>query len=618
MVMGISLKPAHLRRYRNIARLLVKYGRGDLLRAAGLGGDLEQSSEISSSLARERGGPVHQRPGEILELEARRAKEPSNGKPKPKAKELHAVAIGEASGDRGATQKLAVELADDLEKMGPTYVKVGQFLSTRPDLLPVVYCEALARLQDEVEPFPFEEVEHIVAEELGIRLSKAFREFDHKPVAAASLGQVHRAQLRSGRLVAVKVQRPRARDRTRNDLEVFDEVASMLDKHTDLGKRFGFTDMVEEFRKSLTRELDYPTEARNLAILGENLAHFEQIVVPQPIEGYVTSRVLTMEYISGRKVNTLGPLSKLEMNSGELSEELCRAYLQQIMVDGFFHADPHPGNVLLTEDCRLALIDLGMVATVAPRMQERLLKLVIAFSEGRGDEAGAVLLQISRPGATADSLQARDEIAKLVTTFQGHHASDNVLGRMLFEAVNVASKAGYRLPSDLTLLAKALLNLDEVGRHLDPEFDANASIRRNVTRIARRRMLKSMSLGKVLAGTYETKEFLEKLPRRLNQLFENVAENRLSFHVDAINEAVLMEGMQKVANRITLGVVIAAMVIGAALVMRVDTKFRILGYPGIAILLFLLAAISGIVMVANILISDIRADKARLKKSSTK
>src|SRR5262245_2483347 len=346
-VMGISLKPAHLRRYRNIARLLVKYGRGDLMRAAGLDGDLEQGSEVSSVSGELAGPRVHAKPGEILELEARRAQEEKNGKPRAKARELLA---GAEPGDR-TPQRLAAQLADDLEKMGPTYVKVGQFLSTRPDLLPVSYVEALARLQDEVEPFPFPNIEHIVAEDLGIRLSKAFREFETKPVAAASLGQVHRAQLRSGRLVAVKVQRPRARDRIRADLEVFDEVAGMLDKHTDLGKRFIFTDMVEEFRKSLTRELDYPTEARNLAILGENLAHFERIVVPQPIEGYVTQRVLTMEYISGRKVNTLGPLSKLEMNSGELSEELCRAYLQQIMVDGFFHADPHPGNVLLTDDC---------------------------------------------------------------------------------------------------------------------------------------------------------------------------------------------------------------------------------------------------------------------------
>jgi predicted unusual protein kinase regulating ubiquinone biosynthesis (AarF/ABC1/UbiB family) len=302
------------------------------------------------------------------------------------------------------------------------------------------------------------------------------------------------------------------------------------------------------------------------------------------------------------------------MDAGELSEELCRAYLQQIMVDGFFHADPHPGNVLLTDDCRLALLDLGMVAAVAPRMQERLLKLVIAVSEGRGDEAGAALLQIGRPGPNADSMQARDEIARQVTGFQGRRTSDNALGRMLFEAVNVASQAGYRMPSDLTLLAKALLNLDEVGRHLDPDFDPNASIRRNVTRIARRRMLKSLSLGKMLAGTYETKEFLEKLPRRLNQLFENVAENRVSFRIDALNEAVLMEGMQKVANRITMGLVISAMVVGAALMMRVETRFRILGYPGIAILLFLFAAITGVFMVVNILFSDIRADKARLRK----
>jgi ubiquinone biosynthesis protein len=316
--------------------------------------------------------------------------------------------------------------------------------------------------------------------------------------------------------------------------------------------------------------------------------------------------------VQGRKVTSLGPLARLELEGAPLAEALCRAYLRQILVDGFFHADPHPGNVLLTDDGRIALLDLGMVAQVSPALQEDLLKLVLAIGEGRGDDAGEVAVRLGTPGPDADAPWVRRQVAAQVLQFQGLRIRDIALGRFLLDAARTASEGGFRMPREMTMLAKTLLNVDEVARRLDPDFDPNAAIRRNASGIMRERMLRSLSPGKVFAGLLEAKAFTEKLPRGLNQLMDAVTENRLRIKVDAINEVLLMEGLQKIANRITLGLVIAAMIVGAALLMRIQTTFRLFGYPGFAILFFLGAAAGAVLLVANILANDLRAVKDRL------
>src|SRR6476619_670180 len=248
--MGLSLRPDHLRRYGEIARLLLKYGRSDLIFHAGLSADGAQAEDPA----------------------------------------------GHVSGD---------SLAHDLEELGPTFVKVGQLLSTRAYLLPPEALRALSRLQDDVEPFPFEDVERIVTEELGVRLSKAFSRFDRTPLAAASLGQVHRAALRDGREVAVKVQRPNVREQVLKDMATIEEVAGFLDPHTETGRRVGLRRTATELRDSLLRELDYRLEARNMTIVGANLARFRRVFVPAPIADYSSGRVLTMDFVNGQKITAV-------------------------------------------------------------------------------------------------------------------------------------------------------------------------------------------------------------------------------------------------------------------------------------------------------------------------
>jgi len=311
-----------------------------------------------------------------------------------------------------------------------------------------------------------------------------------------------------------------------------------------------------------------------------------------------------MEYISGTKITTLSPVALLELNGAALAEQLFRAYLKQILVDGFFHADPHPGNVLVTDAGQIALLDLGMVGRIAPRLQEPLLQLLLAISEGKSEDAVRFALKLGEVRAGFDEPEFSLRVADLVGRHQDAELRNMQVGKGVLEIGRIAGDVGLRLPPELTMLGKTLLNLDQIAEALDPTFNPNASIRRNAAEIMRGRLLKSASPGNLFGGILELKEFMERLPGRVNKILDTVANNQLEVKVDAIDEARLMEGFQKVANRITLGLLLAALIIGAAMLMHVETSFRILGYPGLAIIFFLLAAGGGIALMLSILLKD--------------
>jgi ubiquinone biosynthesis protein len=554
----VSLKPERLKRYKDVAMLLVKYGRSDLVKQAGLEDSLEPDETALAETA-------------------------------PEAKEL----------------------AADLEKLGPTFIKLGQLLSTRADLLPAPYLEALSRLQDNVEPFSYEEVDQIVSGEIGVRLSKAFAEFEREPLAAASLAQVHRAYLRDGRAVVVKVQRPNIREQIFEDLEALGEIAKFLDSHTELGKRYEFQNMLLGLRKSLLRELDFKLEANNLVAFAENLKEFERIVIPEPIDDFCTSRVLTMEYIPGKKITELSPLRLMEIDGPSLARELFRAYLKQILLDGFVHADPHPGNVFLTEDDEIALLDLGMVTRLLPGFQDKLLRLLLAISEGRGEDAAEISINMGEAKPGFDKAEFTRRVAELVAENSDASLSHLNAGQVALQITKISADCWFRLPSEFTMIAKALLNLDRVVFTLDPNFEPSTVIRQRATEILQRNLMKTLAPGNLIGGVVEVKEFVEKLPGRINKILDTVGDNKLKIDVDTIDEKAIVEGFQKVANRITLGLILAALIVGAAMLMRVETSFRIFGYPGFPLIFFLLAAIAGVGLGITIVSTDVRARKKR-------
>ncbi len=535
--MKLSLKPHHLKRYKDIAMLFLKYGTSDL------------AKEFET---------------EKLQGDDKALPE-STGKSKPE------------------------ELTDDLEKMGPTFIKFGQLLSSRPDLLPEPYLKALARLQDKVKPFPYSEVEQIVASELGVRISKAFSFFDEKHLAAASLGQVHLAALRDGRAVVVKVQRPEIRQQIAADFEVLEEIAGFFDEHTEVGRRYRFGKLLAEFKSTLLQELDYQREANNLTTLAKNLEQFPNIRVPLPVMDYSSRHVLTMDFIEGAKITALSPLVRLELKGDALAEEFFQAYLKQVLVDGFFHADPHPGNIFLTPDGQLALLDLGMTGRLSTGMQENLLRLLLAVSEGNGDEAVKIILRISETGDDFKEAEFRKQANDFIAEQRDQTLKHQNLGQSLLLMSRAAAETGLYVPTELTILGKTLLQLEQVGKTLSPEFNPDASVRRNVAEILRRRMLKSGSPGSIFGSIIEMKDFIGGLPERVNKVLDAAGNAGLEVNVRTPDAKHLLNGFEKIANRVTTGIVLAALIVGAALMMRISSSFQIFGYPGIAMICFLIA-----------------------------
>lgn len=496
------------------------------------------------------------------------------------------------------------ELVEDLKEMGPTYIKLGQLLSTRPDLLPDRYLQALASLQDDLPPISYEEVQEIVEHEIGTKISKAFNFFEEEPLASASIGQVHRAELRSGKTVAVKVQRPGIRKKFLEDLDTLEEMAALAVKHTEVGKKYGFNDVLGELRRIMLHELDYLREANNLVTLGTNLREYRRLIVPQPIPDYTSSRVLTMEYVKGKKITSVSPLKKTENDYTPLVDEFIEAYLKQIVSDGFVHADPHPGNIHLLENEKIALIDLGMVAQFSKKMKDFLLRLLLGLSKNDGEEIADILLNMSEKTEQATEKEFRRQISIMVQESSHSTAKDMQTGKLLIQMNRSAALNGIHLPVEVNILGKILLNMDQIIAFLAPEYDLREAVRRYMNKLLQNKIINELKPEEIFSVLLDSKKLVENLPDRIDKITENLARNEFRFKIDAIDEKRFTDGFQKVANRITLGLIIAAMIIGAAMLMSVPSPFMIFGYPGLAILFFLLAAVAAVYLSYTILFKD--------------
>jgi ubiquinone biosynthesis protein len=498
------------------------------------------------------------------------------------------------------------DFANDLEALGPTFIKVGQALSTRPDFVPAAYIATLERMQDSVAIVDAATMRGIIESELGVRINKLFDTFNDTPIGSASLSQVYSATLRDGRPVAVKVQRPDVAATLREDLDILSRVTGTVGMVSDVPRRYGFADWIGEFRKTLADELDYRREAENLETFARNLESYPTIFVPQPIWDYSTARVLTMEMVSGQKVTRISELRRIDPSEslGDLAADLLRAYLDQMFVYGLIHADPHPGNVLLTDDCRLALLDLGMVAHVPPRLRDQLLKLLLAVVDGRGEQASETLAHLGTRLEDFDEAAFSRESARAIAQYASSGSAGHSEGRLLLELTRVGTASGLRSPAELPLLGKTLLNLEAVSKALDPQLPVKDIIEGHLQSVLQRQMGSAFSLTRLASDMLEVQELLRESPRRLTQLLRTLSDNRFQVKITGLEEARLIESMQKIANRITGGVVTAGLILGAAMMMRIQTRAQIFGYPALALILFLIAFILGFSLVASTFLSD--------------
>lgn len=534
--MSLAIAPANVKVYGDIAGLLVRHAGPDILGRVGL--------------------------GKLLELAS--------------------------GGDRHGPE----DLADDLEKLGPTYIKIGQTLSTQLNVLPEAYMTAMSRLHDDVKPLGFAEIQKVIETELESPLLSVFSHIDTHPLGTASLGQVHRAVMPDGRPVAVKVQRPGIEAQIEKDMEGLSHVAGAIDTLT--AGRYGLERLADYTRDQLLQELDYRREAQNLRRMRSLLKREPHVVVPAPTTGRCTRRVLVMDLVEGRKVTDLTPRELDGLDGERLARRTFKRYLEHILLEGFFHADPHPGNVLIDGENRLVMLDLGMVGRVAPALRERLLRLVLQIAEGRGEQVARTALDI---GATSQGFVYDafvQDISQLVMERYDTPIEGLGIGGVVLDIARICGERGVRIPPVVNVIGKTLLNLDQLGQALDPDFQPAAAVRAHAGRLIRKEVAATLRPAAWVGRAAELRRLAEDGPGYAHRVLENLAREDRGLKLDVIDQPALMDGFEKIANRITYGLMIAGLLIAGGLMAAAEIRGPSLFGVGWAPWLLFIAAGIGI------------------------
>jgi ubiquinone biosynthesis protein len=455
-----------------------------------------------------------------------------------------------------------LQLASALEELGPCFIKLGQLLSTRPDLLPADYIQALSRLQDTIAPVPGERIMQIVQSELQAPIDDLFQEFDPRPLATASMAQVHRGILKDGTEVAVKVQRPGVRQRIEIDLEVLREVARFAARHTALGARYGLLQMVRELETSLNQELDFRIEAENTRLIGRQIADFQKLCTPTVFADYTSQRVLTLSFMRGRHLADI-PRHELDaIDTQAIAKDLLSAYMKQIAIDGVFHCDPHPGNILLTDDGRLALMDFGMVGRFDAGQKDNMILFLLAFSERLGERVADTYLDMIEQPDGLNQHGFTQDICSLVSRYHDMSGGRMGLGTALLDLTRLAYTNRVPVPTSMTLLGKTMLNLDGAISVLSPRLDPVELIRNYMLDVMMKRVGDSFSPGRVFAWVLDMKHLFENAPRRTDMILGKLADDRLTMrlHVEHLEQTT--QTLSRAATRLAVGVLAGSLLIG--------------------------------------------------------
>ncbi len=460
-----------------------------------------------------------------------------------------------------------IHLASALEELGPCFIKLGQLLSTRPDLLPADYIHALSRLQDTIQPVPADRIVQIVQSELHAPIDELFQSFDQQPLATASMAQVHHAVLRDGTEVAVKVQRPGVRQRIEIDLEVLREIARFAAKHTALGARYGLVQMVRELELSLNQELDFRLEAENTRLIGRQIADFAKLCTPTVFSEYTSQRVLTLSFLRGRHLAEVSRAELLEHDSKGIAKDLLSAYMKQIAIDGVFHCDPHPGNILLTDDGRLALMDFGMVGRFDAGQKDKMILFLLAFSERLGERVADTYLDMIEQPDGLDQHGFTQDICGLVSRYHDMSGGRLGLGSALLDLTRLAYANRVPVPTSMTLLGKTMLNLDGAISVLSPELDPVELIRNYMLDVMMRRVSDQFSPGRVFAWVLDMKHLFENAPRRTDIILGKLADDRLTMRLDVQHLEQTTQSLSHAATRLAVGVLAGSLLIGGGQVL---------------------------------------------------
>jgi ubiquinone biosynthesis protein len=469
-------------------------------------------------------------------------------------------------------QRLRLLLLD----LGPTFVKLGQLLSTRPDLVPRDLIEELSRLQDDVPPFPFTEVATIIEQELGRPLTEIYADFSTEPLAAASIGQVHAARMPDGTEVVVKIRRPQIPAQMETDLEILLEAARFADRHTSWGKVYRASDVVLEMQRATREELDFCNEAENAAQIRENMLHRHDLIIPRIYTAQTSAAVLTMEKVNGIKLNQPDILIAAGHNCEEVARRLIDVMFEQIFVHGFFHADPHPGNLAVTGDGRLVFMDFGIVGKMQGKRRRQFTRLLIGMVNGNAHLLVSSLTEIGFVSRRVDRKALRHDVERLMEKYLDLPLSKINLGRAVREIFALAFEHQIRIPAEFTLLGKTIMTLEGVIEELAPELKLIELLKPYARRLARERLSLTAFREILNEQGSEAAAFFFSLPRRLDEIFEHTYAEGFPLQLNYPDLDKLFSHLDKQINRLSFSVILlsfsmimAGLIIGSALVVSI-------------------------------------------------
>lgn len=542
-----------LPRLRELASILIRYGFGDVVRRAGVGGILERAGELLSSA----------QDGELKELE------------------------------------LPVRIRMALEAMGPTFVKFGQILSTRVDLFSAEWIAEFEKLQAGVAAVPFEEVREQIAESLGRAPEDVFQELETHAYAAASIAQVHRAKLPDGTRVVLKVRRPNIRPKIEADLRILSMIAAIAERELPELSRFQPVQMVSEFGRSLEREMDLAFEARSQARFAKNFADDVTVQIPKIYWDFTSASMNVQDFVEGVPGTDLTLVERAGLDRKILAQRGAAAVLKMILIDGFFHADPHPGNVLYLPGNRLCLLDFGMVGRLSESRRDQIVNLLAALA--RRDEHGMMEVLLDwTVDAQVDESKLANDLGELAFNYEHLQLQDINIGTLIGDITNIMRDHSIVLPSDLTLLFKALITLEGLGRQLDPEFRLVEYLRPFVRQVIVSRYKPGTLALKWRHRLLDAMSTLGEIPGDVARLLRDARRGRLKIELDLKRLDHFGHQLDKSANRLTVGIVTAALIVGSSIVMTVRGGPELFGLPLFGLLGFLIATANSFWLVWSI------------------
>ena len=542
-----------LGRMQQIASVLIRYGFGDVVQRIGMAGALERAGKV---------------------LHWRSAEELARLRPPARVRRV-------------------------LEDLGPTFVKLGQVLATRVDLFGPEWLEEFAQLQDHAPAVEWELIEAQLTEDLGVPPDQVFAEVDHEPLAAASLAQVHRARLRDGTEVVLKVRRPDIRPKVEADLRLLQRLAEVIESEAPDFAHYRPKMLVHQFGQALRRELDFAGEARNAERISSDLGEDAVIVVPQIYWDYTSERLNVQSYVEGISGRDMDELDRSGLDRRLIARRGARAMLDMMLEHGFFHADPHPGNVKYLSDNRIAMLDFGMVGRLSEQRRREVAELLQGLVSQDVESVTSTLVGWTDDiGLDVDRLQ--DDVAEFIDHYHGVSLQQLDIRAMISELTGILRTHSLVLPGDLVLMLKAMLTLEGLGRALDPEFDM-ASEAEPVLRQVLWKYYSPENLARRLQkSVFGSIRALTNLPEDLSRLLRSARRGRLELHIDVKSLQEVSSRLDRAASRLTLGIVTSALIIGSAIVLNVDREPAVFGLPALGLAGFVGAVVGGLWLLVSI------------------